>query len=41
MALGGAVLEAVPAEGGRLVEPSPTRYPLSRFADLQASRRPV
>lgn len=34
MALGGALLEALPVEGGRLAEPSLARYPLPRFADL-------
>ncbi|MHB1497888.1 MAG: molybdopterin cofactor-binding domain-containing protein, partial [Acidimicrobiales bacterium] len=34
MALGGALIEALPVEGGRLVEPSLTRYPLLRFSDL-------
>ena len=34
MALGGALLEALPVVGGRLAEPSLTRYPLLRFADL-------
>jgi isoquinoline 1-oxidoreductase len=34
MALGGALFEALPVTGGRLVEPSLTRYPLPRFADL-------
>jgi len=34
MALGGALIEALPVSGGRLVEPSLTRYPLPRFADL-------
>jgi nicotinate dehydrogenase subunit B len=34
MALGGALLEALQVVGGRLAEPSLTRYPLLRFADL-------
>ena len=34
MALGGALFEALPVAGGRLVEPSLARYPLPRFADL-------
>lgn len=34
MALGGALLEAVPVAGGRLAEASLARYPLPRFADL-------
>jgi isoquinoline 1-oxidoreductase len=34
MALGGALFEALPVTGGRLAEPSLTRYPLPRFADL-------
>ena len=34
MALGGALLEALPVVGGRLAEPSLARYPLLRFADL-------
>jgi nicotinate dehydrogenase subunit B len=34
MALGGALIEALPVSGGRLTEPSLTRYCLPRFADL-------
>lgn len=34
MALGGALIEALPVVRGRLAEPSLTRYPLPRFADV-------
>ncbi len=34
MALGGALVEALPVAGGRLAEASLARYPLPRFADL-------
>jgi nicotinate dehydrogenase subunit B len=34
MALGGALVEALPVTGGRLAEPSLSRYPLPRFTDL-------